>query len=133
MIGILKPAESYCRHFVVWGDHSSILNSGYLLYTTKVIYSTKIFYTDEEMFERTGRVIDVQSLVEQPEIYIVAQCNDSIAEKMSFVSERRDDILKMGSSLTIDDVIVNDEMRFFQGKFISGRVTRLCLQKTFYA
>ena len=36
LVGILRPATVYDRFFVIWADHSSILNSGFMLYTTKV-------------------------------------------------------------------------------------------------
>ena len=114
MARILRPSKSYNRHFVVWGDHSSILSSGYMLYTTKVLYSKDEFFTDKEMFESTCRQMDIQSIVEQPQIYIVAQCDDTIAEKLSYVPARRDDIIEMSHPLIVDGVLLNDTMRFFQ-------------------
>ena len=59
--------------------------------------------------------INVQSVVEQPEIYIVAQCQDSIAEKLSYVSNRREDALDLAQPISIGDVKINDELRFFIG------------------
>ena len=32
-----------------------------------------------------GKKLNVQSVVEQPEIYIMAKCADTIAEKLSYV------------------------------------------------
>lgn len=102
------------RYLAIWGDHSSILNSGYLLYTVKVIYTKDTFFTDEEMWDKFKKRINVQSIVEQPEIYLVAQCQDSIAEKLSYVDNRREDIADI-SELCVGDIRINDTMRFFTG------------------
>ena len=59
--------------------------------------------------------INVQSVVEQPEIYIVAQCQDSIAEKLSYVSNRREDALDLAQPISIGNVKINDKLRFFIG------------------
>lgn len=67
------------------------------------------------MFESTGRQMDVQSIVEQPQIYIVAQCDDTIAEKLTYIPARRDDVLEMSEPLVVDGFMLNDTMRFFQG------------------
>ena len=119
LIGILRPAATYKRNFVVWGDHSSILNSGYMLYTAKVIFSETIFYTDEEYFVKFGRKLNIQSVVEQPEIYIVAKCADTIAEKLAYIDVRREDLKEMEVPLVINNVVLEDTMRFFQGMYLT--------------
>lgn len=91
-----------------------------MLYTTKVLYSKEDYFTDDEMLESTGKRIDVQSIVEQPQIYIVAQCNDTIAEKLSYIQARREDIIEMLEPLVIDGVVLNDTMRFFQGIYVNS-------------
>jgi len=106
----------YDRDFAVWGDHLSLLNRGFLVYTMNVIYSKRIFFTDDEVFKISGKNVNVQSLVEQPFIYIFAQCSDSIAEKLSYVSLRREDILEMPLPLSVNNVLLKDRMRFFKGK-----------------
>ena len=95
---------------MVWGDHSSILSTGFSFYTTKVLYDT-------EYFEKTGRHADVQSMVEQPQISIVANCKDSVAEKFSFSEIRRKDIASLNKPVEVDGVQSLDVMRFFQGRF----------------
>ena len=108
----------YNRFLLTWGDHTSMLSSGYLLYTVKVIYSDDIFYTDKEMREIFGKSIDVQSKVEQPEIFIVGQCKDNTEEKLTYVESRLEGMEKMAEPLKIGDVVVKDNMRFFIGKEI---------------
>ena len=46
------------------------------------------------MLGRCIKVIDVQSLVERPEIYILASCDDKIAEKLTYVEARKEDLLE---------------------------------------
>ena len=114
---ILKPAQSYKRLLSIRGDHSSILSSGYLLYTVKVIYSKDIFYTDDEMFAMFNKKINVQSVVEQPQIYIVAQCDDSIEEKLAYVPVRGEDMAELAQTITVDNIKIDDEMRYFIGSY----------------
>ena len=103
---------------MVWGDHSSLLANGVLIYTVKVIFSTKIFYTDEEMLQKFGVTINVQSVVEQPQIYIFSHCADTIAEKLSLITLRREDILKLRIPMYFGNIQVHDIMRFFIGMFL---------------
>ena len=35
--GILRPSTDIHRYLIVWGDHSSLLAAGVLIYTTKVV------------------------------------------------------------------------------------------------
>ena len=87
-----------------------------MVYTTKVVYSKDLYLTDDEFLKKTGQRVNIQSIIEQPSIHIFAQCADSIAEKLSYVSLRREDILEMADPLIVNGLIVKDRMRFFQGK-----------------
>ena len=100
----------YDRNFVVWGDHSSLLSNGFIVYTVKVLYTDKVFLTDEEYHLKTGKKVDVQSKVEQPEIYLFAHCHDSIDEKLSLIEVRREDVLEMRHPMQIDQITL---FRFF--------------------
>ena len=111
----MQPMTRYQRNFITWGDHSSLLSAGVLVYTVKVIYCKKTFYTDDEMLQSQGKVIDVQSVVEEPQIYIFAHCADTISEKLSYITYRREDILLMKEVVKIGDVELEDTMMFFQG------------------
>ena len=85
------------------------------LWCASIHCKSVIFYTDDEMLIRTGRVINVQSVVEQPEIHFIAHCGDTIAEKLAYVNFRREDILQMKTPLSVG-IEVYDTMRFFQGR-----------------
>ena len=108
---------------LTWGDHTSMLSSGYLLYTVKVIYSEDIFYTDQEMLEMFSKTVNVQSLVEQPEIFIVGQCKDTIEEKLTYVESRVEGYEEMAEPLILGKIVVNDVMRFFTGEIFNNLST----------
>lgn len=62
------------RHLMIWADNSTLLNHGYLLITVNVLYDEAVFFTNKEMEEQGKGTIDVQSLVENPQVYILGQC-----------------------------------------------------------
>ena len=69
----LKEMER-TRHLGVWHDHSSVPNQGYLMFLACVLYDPAIHLTaDKEHQEKYGEAIDVQKVVEEPELYIVAR------------------------------------------------------------
>ena len=70
------------------------------------------------MLKNFGVVMDVQSVVEQPQIYIFAHCSDSIAEKLSYIPIRHEDVLKLRMPMHFGDVVVEDVMRFFIGELL---------------
>lgn len=72
-----------------------MLSSGFLLYTVKVIYSDHIFFTDKEVRDNFGKIMNVQSLVGQPEIFIVGQCKNNIEEKLTYVESRLEGVEKI--------------------------------------
>ena len=78
-----------------------------------MIYSRDIFYTDDEMFAMFNKKINVQSVVEQPQIYIVAQCNDSIEEKLAYVPVRGEDMAELAQTITVDNVKIDDEIFYW--------------------
>lgn len=126
----MRPVSKYQRNFITWGDHSSVLSAGVLVYTVEVIYCQKIFYTDNEMLQSTWKLTDVQSTVEQLKIYIFAHCPDTISEKLSCVIFTREDILSMKRNIKIEKIELEDTMRFFQGFFTKIlNIQSLCVHK----
>ena len=115
---LIRPSEENTihRHLLVWADHASVLNTGHLLFTIRVIFTPKVFYTDSEMLASTGIVHGVQEIVETPAIYILGQTTDFLSEKLSYTETRLEDIKNL-TPLMIDGNTVTDEMRFFLGKF----------------
>ena len=68
----LKKTER-SRHLLAWGDHSTILSHGYLLYMITSIYDEAIYITNEEAQIRGLRIQEVQACVEKPQIHIIAR------------------------------------------------------------
>ena len=58
------------RSFINWIDHSAITNRGFLLGTIQNVYDKRFFLTDEEMLTKCGINIDVQSIVEEPQVIL---------------------------------------------------------------
>lgn len=58
------------HHLALWHDHSSILGAGYILMTVHVLYDPAVFLNNSEYKDRTGDSLDVQEIVEEPELYI---------------------------------------------------------------
>ena len=46
---ILRENPIIHRHFLIWADHASLLNSGTFMLTVRVLYTSKLYYTDEEI------------------------------------------------------------------------------------
>ena len=65
------------QNLMFWIDHSSILSHGHLLMTVKVIYDRQFFLTDKEV----SRTMNVQQFVEDPEVYMLTRCRDTLADK----------------------------------------------------
>ena len=117
LLGILRKTENKTihRYLILWADHASILSAGFLLLTVKVVYDKDIFYTDEELLKTTGFPYDVQELVEEPFIYVLGHTSDSIAEKLSYVETRLEDLKEISTTLEMNGKQVTDTMRFFHG------------------
>ena len=69
------------RYFKLWHDHSSVDGHSYLLVLITPIYDPVFYLTPEEMEQKTGVYMDVQGIVEQPEVHIVGRSSSSIAEQ----------------------------------------------------
>ena len=69
------------RHLMIWADNSTLLNHGYLLMTVNVLYDEAVFFTNKEMQEQGKGIIDVQSLVQKPQVYIRSE-----AEQLAYIN-----------------------------------------------
>lgn len=83
--------------------------------TVKTIYSNNVFYSNDEMSAR-GSNIDVQEIVESPELYLLGKTSDKLEEKLTYTETRMEDIVQLSTPLEIDGKILYDELRFFTGK-----------------
>ena len=104
------------RHLMIWADNSTLLNHGYLLMTVNVLYNEAVFYTNKEMEEQGKGNIDVQSLVERPQVYILARCGSSEAEQLAYINTRKICLEGLNNKITTSGGIkMTDVMRLFHG------------------
>lgn len=104
------------RHLMVWGDNSTILNHGHILYLVQCLYDPAFFYTPEEMKIRGYGDVDVPAIVERPHLYILGRCGSKEVEQLAYVETRQECLDSLPHQIeTSDGVKVNDVMRFFHG------------------
>ena len=104
------------RHLMVWGDGSTILNHGHLLYLIKCVYDPAFDYTSTEMKAKGHGDLDVPALVEKPHIYILGRCSAKEVEQLAYIDTRRECLDQLPNNLqTSKGTPVMDVMRFFHG------------------
>ena len=74
----------------MWHDHSTILQTGYILFAVWVVYDPAVFYTQDQWKrkQRGQGKTHIQSLVEEPMIYIIALSSSSPADQFALVGDR---------------------------------------------
>ena len=111
----LKRVER-TRHLMVWADNSTLLNHGYLLLTVNAVYDEALYFTDKEMKEQGKGNVDVQSLVERPQVYILARCGSSEAEQIAYINTRKVCLEGLKNKVvTSNGIQITDVMRLFHG------------------
>lgn len=104
------------RHLALWHDHSTILGAGYILMTVHVLYDSAVFLSNDEYERKTGENLNIQEVVEEPELYILCLSSSSPSDQIASISDRLDCLPDLKnptkSSLGID---VYDQLRFFVG------------------
>ena len=104
------------RHLMIWGDGSTILNHGHLLYLVQSVYDPAFFYSSTEMKAKGYGDMEVPALVEKPHIYILGRCSGKEVEQLAYIETRRECVDQLQNNLqTSTGVPVTDVMRFFQG------------------
>ena len=104
------------RHLMIWGDGSTILNHGHLLYLIQCLYDPAFYYSSAEMREKGYGDIDVPALVERPHIYILGRCTAKEVDQLAYVDTRRECLEQLQNNLTTrKGSPVHDVMRFFHG------------------
>ena len=77
---------------------------------------TQLFFLlTESYYEKFGNVVNVQTSVEVPQLYILARCK-SDNHKLMYGEERLEDILKLQEQISTESgIIVKDILRIFKG------------------
>ena len=108
-------ANQTTRYLKVWHDHGKISGHGHLLVLVASICYQAFFYTSQEMPQR-GVNIDVPTIVEEPQLYLVARSGSSDAEQAMYNEERFLDLLTLQNKIsTPDGIAIADVLRFFHG------------------
>ena len=68
------------RTLALWHDHSTVLRQGYVLFAVKVIYDRAVFLTETELPPNKAIIENLQEVIEQPMIYIIAPSTSSLAD-----------------------------------------------------
>ena len=104
------------RHWLLWHDHSTIPNYGHMLFWFRELYDPAIHVTRQEMLEKTGKDVDVQATVEEPQPYILGQSKSTVEDQMKFIPSRQEDLRDLKNPTETDSGIeVWDIMRFING------------------
>ena len=104
---------SHKRHIKIWHNHSSISAHGHLLVLVSIMYDPAFFCTTEEMKNTKHIEIDVPTVVEKPEVYILGRSTSSTLDQLKFITKRRECLQeKLHTRMGIP---VSDVVRFFMG------------------
>ncbi len=116
------------RTLGVWHDHDTLFGHGYIMVTIQVFYDPAVFLTDDEAKESIpGR--DIQSVVELPEVHMLAICGSSHAEQAALIPDRVSCLSDLDKALTSSNgCSVNDTLKFFSGDHPAQSFERGCQQ-----
>ena len=111
----LKEIEQ-TRHIVLWHDNSTVANHGYLVCLAAILYDPTIFLTNEEYKRKTGKTVDIQTIVEKPHIHFIARCRSSEDEQIAYTETRLSCIQETADKMkTLTGTEIHDIVRFFKG------------------
>ena len=99
---------------MIWHDASCLANHGHLVFMVHTLYNPAIHLTDEEYKIKTGKSVNVQSIIEKPELYIVARCKSN-DEQLAYVETRTACMLDLHDNLSIEGIDICDQVRLFKG------------------
>ena len=102
-------------HLKLWHDHSEVGGHGHMLCTISCIFDPAFYLTDSEMLAK-GVKINVQQIVEQPQVYILARSSSSIMDQSMFSKPRVEDISNLSSPIySAKNVPIMDVLRYYHG------------------
>ena len=104
------------RSLVIWHIHATVLNSGFIMVTVHILYDDAVFWTNEEYHQEHHQNVDIQSQIEQPEIYMLALGSPSIEDQAALLPERVACLHDLSETITASNgVAVTDHLHFFIG------------------
>ncbi len=124
----LVKKDQRTRTLGVWHDHDTLFGHGYILVTIQVFYDPAVFYTDSEI-EEPIPARDIQTLVEFPEVHMLAICGSSHAEQAALIPDRASSLTDLHRVLTSSNGCpVTDVLKFFSGDHPAQSFDRGCQQ-----
>ena len=110
------------RHFKMWHDHATIGGYGHFLVLVAPIFDPVFYYTSDEVLSLYGADIDVPSIIEQPEVHILARSLSSAGDQAMFNETRQKCILDLSTELrTKNGYAVNDCLHFFHADGLAAQ------------
>ena len=115
-----------CRTLAFWHDHGTVLGNGLILITTHVVYDTASFLTSQEHQEQSGgSYVDIQTMIEQPEIHMIAMGSSSIDDQVSLISDRVECLLELKTPVsTSGGISIYDHLKLFTGDHPAAQFER---------
>jgi len=106
------------RAIALWHDHSTILKQGYILFAVWVVYDPAVFLSESEYYHKTKIAVkNIQTIVEQPKIYMIAPCTSSPSDQLSLTVDRIECLHELSEKpvSASNGITLKDTMRFFCG------------------
>ena len=114
------------RTLGLWHDHDTLFGHGYIMVTIQVYYDPAVFLSNGEANLPPGK--DLQTIVELPEVHMLAICGDSHAEQAVLVPDRVSCLPDLNQTLSDNGCEIKDVLRFFSGDHPAQSVERGCQQ-----
>jgi len=104
------------RTIGIWHDHATVLGHGYVLITAKVFYDPIVFKTELEISQTSHCTPNLQSVIEEPELHILAICSSSVEDQAALIEDRISCLKDLSIALhSTNGVEVKDELLYFYG------------------
>lgn len=104
------------RNWLLWHDHSTISNCGFMLFMVREMYDPAIHLSNDEYKDEPGITLDVQSRVEAPHLYLLGASSSKDIDQLKFVPTRRECLKGLSNPIVSEQGIkVYDNMRMMNG------------------
>jgi len=103
------------RHLLVWLDNSTVGNHGYLVCLITCLYDPAVFLTSKEYKAKTGQTLNIQKLVETPEVHFIARCGSSDSELLMYSETRLECIQGLKHKTAFNGIEYTDKFRLCHG------------------
>ena len=89
---------------------------GHMLFCLRELYDPVIHMTRQEMLAKTGKNVDVQATVEEPQLCMLGQSRSTVEDQMNFIPTRQEDLRDLKNpTITASGIEVTDIMRYMNG------------------